>query len=92
MVITGSSSGIGLATAQMAAERGAKLVLAARSRFALAEIAARLRDAGTEVIAVECDVSTREQVDALVAAASRHFGRIDRTDEADARRLFDINF
>ena len=69
IVITGASSGIGLATAEAAAEKKAKLVLAARSGEALDDIAKRLSANGAEAIAVTCDVSDRKQVDALAAAA-----------------------
>ena len=53
IVITGASSGIGLATAELAAEQGAKLVLAARSGETLDEVAARLSQNGTEAMAVD---------------------------------------
>jgi NADP-dependent 3-hydroxy acid dehydrogenase YdfG len=107
VVITGASSGIGLATAKAAAEQGAKLVLAARSKQALDEIVRAITAAGGDAIAVACDVADRKQVDALVESAISHFGRIDtwvnnagqglygRLDEVadeDSRRLFDINF
>jgi short-subunit dehydrogenase len=107
VVITGASSGIGLATARLAASKGARLVLAARSAQALEQIALELRDAGALAIAVPCDVADRAQVEALAEIAADTFGRIDtwvnnagigmygRLDEgveADSRRLFDINF
>ena len=60
IVITGASSGIGLVTARMAARRGARLVLAARSEDSLRHIAEELSDQGSEVIHVAADVS-REQ-------------------------------
>ncbi|HSI34740.1 MAG TPA: SDR family oxidoreductase [Tepidisphaeraceae bacterium] len=104
IVITGASSGIGLTTAEAAAKAGAKLVLAARSKQALDEIARRL---GENAIAVECDVADRGQVQAVADAAVARFGRIDtwvndagvaifgRLDEvsdADSRRMFETNF
>lgn len=107
VVITGASSGIGLATAEEALKRGAKVVLAARSKRALDEIVERLTKTGAEAIAVECDVSDRAQVERLARAAIDAFGRIDtwmnnagvsiygRLDEVsdeDNRRLFDTNF
>lgn len=107
IVITGAPSGIGLATAEAAAKKHAKLVLAARSEQTLGEIADRLRSEGTEVIAVACDVSIRRDVDELAAAAVAHFGRIDtwvnnaglaiygkleEVSDEDSRRLFDVNF
>lgn len=107
MVITGASSGIGLATAQEAAKRGAKLVLAFRSEDAADEIVARLTSEGTQAIFVACDVAQREQVQAVAEAAISRFGRIDtwvnnagvaiygRLDEVsddDSRALFETNF
>jgi len=50
MVITGASSGIGLATAETAAKRGAKVVLAARSEQALTDVAERIKTAGGEAL------------------------------------------
>jgi short-subunit dehydrogenase len=107
IVITGASSGIGLATAEAAAKRGAKLVLAARSEQALNDIVSRMSGQRCEAIAVGCDVADRKQVDRVADAAIARFGRIDtwindagqglygRLDEVseeDSRRLFDINF
>ncbi len=107
MVITGASSGIGLATAEMAARKGVRLVLAARSSHALREIVSRINENGGEAIAVCCDVSDREQVEELARRAVNRFGRIDtwvnnagvsiygRLDEVseeDSRRLFETNF
>ena len=107
IVITGASSGIGLCTAETAAQKGAKVVLAARSNATLDEVVQRINAAGGEAIAIVCDVADRQQVDGLATAAVRRFGRIDtwvnnaglaiygRLDEVseeDSRRLFDINF
>ena len=77
IVITGASSGIGLCTALLAAERGAKLVLAARSGDILDDIVEEVSLIGSEAIAVVADVGDRSQVDAIVDAAIDHFGRID---------------
>jgi short-subunit dehydrogenase len=107
IVITGASSGIGLATAETAAGKGAKVVLAARSDQALTDLANRINASGGEALAVPCDVADRSQVLAVAEAAISRFGRIDtwvnnagigmdgRLDEVseeDGRRLFDINF
>lgn len=77
VIITGASSGLGEATARLLAQRGAKLVLAARRKERLDEIAAELRQSGALVTTVAADVSRRADVDAIAAAALRDFGRID---------------
>lgn len=107
MVITGASSGIGLATARMAAKRGAKLILGARSGDVLAKLAQDIERAGGQAEHVVVDVSKREDLERLAAAALRKFGRIDtwvnnagvsiygrltEVSEEDSRRLFDVNF
>jgi NADP-dependent 3-hydroxy acid dehydrogenase YdfG len=107
MVITGASSGIGLATAQAAAAQKAKLVLAARSEETLAAITAELNRNGSEAIYVVADVGDRKQVQRIADAVLHHFGRIDtwvndagvsiygrlhEVSEEDNRRLFDTNF
>src|SRR4051812_28700195 len=77
VVITGASSGIGLATAQLAVKRGAKVVLAARSESTITEIADRINSTGGHAIAFKCDVTDRAQVDNLVQMALQHFDSID---------------
>lgn len=107
IVITGASSGIGLATAQAAAAQGAKLVLAARSEDALIQAVADIRAEGGDAIHVVADVSDRAQVEKIAEAAIQRHGRIDtwvndaglsiygrlhEVSDDDNRRLFDINF
>ena len=75
LLITGASSGIGAATARAAAG-SRRLVLAARRLEPLQELAGELGGPG-RAIAVRCDVTEWEQVEATVAAALEAFGRID---------------
>jgi short-subunit dehydrogenase len=77
IVITGASSGIGLATALAFARRGDRLVLAARDEASLDGAAARCRAEGADVITVPTDVSREEMIEELARAALDAFGRID---------------
>lgn len=74
IIITGASSGIGLASARLFASLGAKVVMAARRREVLLEEAAKM---GSEVLCVAADVSVEADCKALVEAAVEKFGRID---------------
>ena len=77
MVITGASSGIGLTTARMAAERGARVVLAARSGDVLAKVQAEIEAAGGQALAVVADVGSRVDVQAIADHAIARFGGFD---------------
>jgi short-subunit dehydrogenase len=107
VVITGASSGIGLCTAAMAADKGCKLALAARSESVLAELCSEIRMAGGEAVYCVADVGKREDVDEIARVAIERFGRIDtwvndagvaiygrvwEVSDEDSRRLFDTNF
>ncbi len=72
-IVTGASSGIGLATARLFAQKGARLVLAARSKEKLDSIAAGMPDA----FAIQTDMTKIDSIRQMVAAAYGHFGRID---------------
>lgn len=77
IVVTGASSGIGLATARRAAAKGARVVLAARSGTALDQIAADIVREGGQAVAVGADVGEREQVEDIAARALAEFGGVD---------------
>ena len=77
VVITGASSGIGRAAARRFAERGARLVLAARRATELDEVAAICERLGAHAIAVPTDVTDPAAVEALAARAIAEFGAID---------------
>ena len=107
IVITGASSGIGLTTARMAAEQGAKLVLAARNGEALDQLASELRRQGCQVATVTADVGNAADVERIGQTALERYGRIDtwvnnagvgtfgRLEDVsleDHQRLFQTNF
>lgn len=107
IVITGASSGIGLATAYAAAKEGAKLVLAARSEADLDRITQQINSKGGEAIFVVADVGKKEDVEKIAAAAKTYYGgfdtwvndagvsiygRLEEVSDEDNRRLFDTNF
>lgn len=107
VVITGASSGIGLATAQEAGKQGARLVLAARGADVLEAVVQGLVENGFDAVAVVADVAERAQVERIAQVALERYGcidtwinnaggtiygRLDQVSEEDSRRLFDINF
>lgn len=77
VIVTGASSGIGLALVNEFAGRGAKIVMAARTIEKLEELKNELADRGVESIAVKTDVSVEADCKNMVAAAVDKFGRID---------------
>ncbi|MEY4257048.1 MAG: hypothetical protein RLZZ141_2275 [Pseudomonadota bacterium] len=76
-VITGGASGIGLALAHGAVQRGAKVVIADIRDEPLAQALADLTAAGGDVLAVKTDVSKAEEVEALAQAAVDRFGKVN---------------
>jgi NADP-dependent 3-hydroxy acid dehydrogenase YdfG len=76
-LVTGASSGIGEAAARSLAGRGAAVVIAARRKDRLDELAARIGDAGGRVLAVEADITSRPQADELVGRTVGELGRLD---------------
>lgn len=104
IVITGASSGIGRATAKMAIEKGANVVLAARSENEINDLALEL---GEKAFAVTCDVSLQEDIVRLKEETIKKFGRIDtwinnagtsiygylmESDIEEEKKLFETNF
>jgi short-subunit dehydrogenase len=77
IVITGASSGIGLATARAAARRGARVVAVARSRHALQQLVDEIRQQGGEALAVVADVGVEADVRRVRAEALDRFDGFD---------------
>jgi 3-oxoacyl-[acyl-carrier protein] reductase len=76
-VITGAGSGIGKATAVAIAQAGAKVVLAARTRHHLEEVAHSIIQTGGTALVVPTDVGDESQVQRLITTAHNHFGHLD---------------
>jgi NAD(P)-dependent dehydrogenase (short-subunit alcohol dehydrogenase family) len=76
-LVTGATSGIGLATAQAFAERGAKVVLSGRREDRGEAAAGALRDAGHEAFFVQADVDKDGEVQALVRHVVERYGALD---------------
>lgn len=107
IVLTGATSGIGLATARAAARRGARLVLVARNEEALREVCEELRQQGAQAVYAVADVGNEEQVRQAAQLAIERFGGFDtwinnagltvfgsneQVSTEDKRKLFETNF
>jgi short-subunit dehydrogenase len=107
IVLTGASSGIGLATAHAAAARGARLVLVSRNDAALHQAARECEQLGGRAVAVVADVARREDLENVARVALETFGGFDtwinnaglsvygtleRIPLEDHRRLIDVNY
>lgn len=107
IVITGASSGIGLATARAAAKENARVVLASRNKEELARLEQEIKAEGGQAIHVVADVGSREDIEKIAGAAIKEFGgfdtwvnnaavtmygKLEDISEEDNHRLFDTNF
>lgn len=77
IVLTGATSGVGLATARLAAKHGARLVLVARNEDALDKLTNELNTHGTRAVSVTADVGKEEDVRKIVDTAQEQFGGFD---------------
>ena len=75
--VSGGSRGLGLLLAREFASRGAKVAISGRDRAALDRAADSLRQAGAEILALETDISMREEAESAVKQIRRKFGPID---------------
>ena len=106
-VITGASMGIGEAIAKLFLVEGARLVLCSRDLARVEAAAQRMGATSENTLCLACDVSRREQVQALAQDALRRFGKIDvwvnnagfglndsieKVDMAQLRLMFDTNY
>lgn len=107
LVIIGASSGIGLATACMAAERGANVVLVARNQEALREVAEDISRRGGKAVFIAADIADEGAPHRIATLAEQAFGgfdtwindaavsmfaRLDDTTMDEHRQIFDIGY
>ena len=107
LVITGASSGIGLATAQMATDRGANVVLVARNSEALDEIVVGINNRGGHAVHVDADIAEDDSAERIAERAIEAFGgfdtwvnnaaaalyaRLEDVSIAEHRRVFDVGY
>lgn len=76
-IVTGSSRGLGLASARGMAEQGAKVVISGRKPEACEAAVAEIRAAGGEAIAVPCNIGRKEELQRVVDTANQQWGRVD---------------
>lgn len=76
-VITGSSRGIGRSIAETMAGLGASVVISSRKADACAEVADAIRAGGGEAIALPCNISRKDEIEALIAGTERQLGTPD---------------
>jgi 3-oxoacyl-[acyl-carrier protein] reductase len=106
VMITGAGRGIGRETALLVAREGGRAVVVDRDAAPVAEVVAEIKANGGEALDITADVTSREQLDAAVAAAVAKYGRIDvlinnagitqdatlaKMTEAQFDRVIDIN-
>lgn len=77
VLVTGASAGLGVEIARAFAQRGAKVVLAARGAEALEQTAAQLRQEGFDASGIPADVTKQDDVERLVRATVERHGRLD---------------
>ncbi len=76
-LITGGSKGLGLELARQFAREDCRIVICARNEAELERAGADLRSRGAQVLTVRCDVTDRNDVEHLIDAALKRFGRVD---------------
>ena len=105
-VITGGSSGMGLATAKLFASEGAKVVIVGRSLDTLKEAESEVAQHG-EVLAIQCDVTSIDDLESMYQQAQDKFGKVDvlfanagmgvfiptkKVSESDFDKITSVNF
>lgn len=91
-IVTGAGQGIGRGVALALAREGASVVLADIREVSCRQAAAEVSALGARALAVACDVSRREQVQGVVAAAVRAFGTVDILVNAAQAMRMDVLF
>src|SRR5690625_5754466 len=77
VLITGSGSGMGKATALLAAEKGAKVVVADMEETSAQKVVDKIKEKSGEAIAIACDVRKDAEVKAMIDQTVKIYGRLD---------------
>jgi NAD(P)-dependent dehydrogenase (short-subunit alcohol dehydrogenase family) len=76
-IVTGSSRGIGRSIAEIMARLGAKVVVSSRKAEACEEVASGIRKEGGEAAVIPCNISRKNEVEALISETKKLWGQID---------------
>ena len=76
-IVTGSSRGIGRASAELMAELGARVVISSRKIEPCEEVAAGIRAKGGDAVAIPCNIGRKDEVEALIERTKKELGPID---------------
>jgi len=76
-LVTGASAGLGFAAARVLSQEGAKVAICSRDEMRITAAANKLSNDRSKALPVVCDLSRKSEIDGLISAVIKHFGRYD---------------
>jgi 3-oxoacyl-[acyl-carrier protein] reductase len=76
-IVTGAGGGLGTGICDSLAAAGATVIAAGRTKTSIEEVAERVRNAGGHALSIQCDVTSRESIDQMMAEVAQQYGGID---------------